>query len=308
MSRPQPVRRARVRLPSSGLGLRDARAVALKYLFAKPREEYSGLPPNLGELACWDALDNGLQLVRFIPLFLYAFHGVPRPRTLVASIFNPSAFVITRTVQRRVRIAIYKGLMLSSESVANIRRIVLLGFWIQVLVRRAVAHICGVHPEPQSKTERLAVTGEVIASLGEAFDVLAFLTGTGMFWSALGWSRGESKELLHRRRYGLERIGVMVSLVAIPLQIYVTNRRSKEDKEALELLPEHTSESILFRRRLHWNAVERICLVADGSFTLLEALAPDADKEAMEASTGLLAALLRLRRVWSEACYGGLEL
>lgn len=307
-SRSASFRYPRVHAPEAIEQLRHARATVITLLFSKAIEEHGGVPPNTRELCNWDALDNSLQLLRFIPLLLYACHGVPRPRTLIASITNPSAFVVSRTVDRRVRIAIYKGLMLFSETVANIRRFALLIYWARAIATRAVNYVCGTHTGLESTTERLIEASEVTASVGEAFDVLAFLTGNSLFWRTLGWSRGGSRVLLHRRRLGLERIGVWISLVAIAMQIYVAHRRSSEDREILADTAGQTSESKLLRRRLHWLAVERLCLVADGTFTLLEALAPQADKEGVEASTGALAAALRLRRIWNEACYGGLEL
>ncbi|WFD35168.1 hypothetical protein MCUN1_002018 [Malassezia cuniculi] len=308
MSRRVTFRRVQAQTPHAIKQVHGAKNTLLTLVFSKPLEELGGVPPNYRELLNWDAVDNTLQLLRFIPLLVYACHDVRRPRTIIQSIANPSAFVVTRTVERRFRIVIYKGLLLVSETIANVRRLALLVYWARVLVERALSHMSGQVYDPPSTTERLVTISEVVASVGEAFDVLAFITGNSLFWRTLGWTRGGSKELLHRRRIGLERVGVWVSLVAIIMQYYVARRRSAEDKESLESTSGRPSESILLRRRLHWLAVERLCLVADGSFTLLEALMPQSDKEGVEASTGAFAATLRLRRIWNEACYGALEL
>jgi len=286
---------------------------------------YSGThraPLNWLALITYDGVDNGMQVVRYAFLFLHVVLGVRAPHTLLAALRHPVALLVARTLPKHARRAGWKWLMVASEAIANVRRLFLLSWWVYAILRRAAQRLWQKGSgERTPLTERLAEAGEFVASLGEACDVFAFLTGTGLFWNVLGWN--EKTKWSARRRRGLERVGVFVGLAAVALQFYVQVRRSEEETTALgearrqlqhvlenpaEKLPERDAfdTCMLHQRRLHFIAVERTSLLADASFGLFEAAYPDADKDLYESTAGLVAATLRLTKVHSEARDGEL--
>lgn len=299
------------------------------------------------EFLCWDATDNGLQAVRFTLLLLHVYARLRPPRTAFHAIARPVSYTLAYILSRQRRIALGRSLLIASEGVANVRRFALLALWILTCFKelRMRCHVAAVgRPTPyvpMPLEERIAMGGEIVAHLGESFDVAAFLTGSGLFWRAFGLPvTSELPPWLQRRRRGLERVGVFVSLAALALQQYALHLRRLSIRRQMhssvhvmqtELMPmagealeEHANRDealdrhrrvqeqyallVAERRRMRWLNIERICLYSDALFTTVEALAPDEDKEMLEASTGLVAAVLRLLRLWNEVRFGSLDL
>ena len=299
------------------------------------------------ELLCWDALDNGLQALRFALLLLHVYARLRPPRTTFYAIVRPISYALAYMLSRKCRIALSRGLLIASEGVANVRRVALLALWMLTCSKelrmrlRESSQGDSVSDEPIPFVERVAIGGEVVAHLGELFDVLAFFTGSGLFWRAFGLSvTSELPPWLQRRRRGLERVGVFVSLGALALQQYalhlrrasiqrhihgsihrlqqelvpiaggaVTEPSSRDETpERYRRMQEQYALLVAVRRRMCWLIIERICLYSDALFTTVEALAPDEDKVMLEASTGLVAAVLRLLRLWNEVRFGSLDL
>jgi len=341
---------------------------------------------NWENLLCWDAADNGLQALRFSLLLLHLHSRLPSPRSSWNAMINPTGYVVMRLLTEQQRKSLRRGLLLSTEGVANARRFALLGLWIYTFIKevslqwhknKARTHAAGfkqrkekraemttvekhTNPtvecsilednentecvekpagrEPLCITDFVASIGDFVAHVGESFDVAAFLHGSGLFWNAFGMKNiAELPPWLQRRRRGLERVGVFVSLAALVIQIYVAHRRRKgimremmhsvkamrreikrmdEDRDAAqELVPrarlsvEQTYNTLLAeRRRLRWLSIEQWCLYGDMAFTLTEAWAPTNDNELLEASTGLFAAILRMLRLWNEIRFGSLDI
>lgn len=289
------------------------------------------------------------QALRFVFLLLESHYRIAPPQTRLQAVRHPTVFVVSRLLAKSTRLLLSKWLMILSEGIANVRRLALMALWLylggkHVAPRAAAPGADDDDDDHASTTERLALAGEVLAGLGEGCDVLAFLTGSGLFWRALGLRR-RPQGWMQRRRRGLERVGVFVSLAALLVQLGVTARRNDEitedmgrsvqtmqtQLEAFDAAAAHgdpapadvrpTDEASVrthveaeyvgylhSRRRLRWLGIERVCLCADAGFTLYEAWAPDRDKDFVEASTGLLAAVLRLLRLWNEARFGSLDL
>ncbi|WFD31893.1 hypothetical protein MSPP1_002934 [Malassezia sp. CBS 17886] len=265
------------------------------------------------ELATWDTTDNTLQVLRFVFLYLYARFRVPPPRTAASALMHPVAFVASRTMPRRRRRAASKCFMVSSEALANVRRLAILAH----ITRAGGSYVRGrlftkdSTEDAPERTARLAALADVVGYAGEACDVLAFLTGTGLFWQALGFTRRTRHSWTAvRQRQGLERVGVYVSLVAILLQIVVVRRRRAESYAALDGAALHLEKEDyhFLQRRLRWLRIERVCLWGDLGFTAFEAAAATADKELFEASTGLFASIMRLARILSEHHNGPLDI
>ena len=229
---------------------------------------------------------------------------------------------------------------MATEGVANVRRLVLVSWWVYTLGKE-----CRVRSQrgaqdvaPHRALDSLAQVGECLAHVGESFDVASFLQGSGLFWRALGMSAvADLPPWLQRRRRGLERVGVFVSLLALIIQLYVEHQRRKrilrsmmhhvqsmqrevrridnERSAAQQIVPqarERVEEAyaclVTERRRLRWLGVERLCLWGDMAFTLTEAWAPSHDHELLEAGTGLVAAVLRILRLWNEVRFGALDI
>ncbi|WFD20751.1 hypothetical protein MCAP1_003004 [Malassezia caprae] len=299
------------------------------------------------QFLCWDATDNGLQAVRFALLLLHVYARLRPPRSTFHAIARPISYTLTHVLSQQRRIALGRSLLIASEGVANVRRLALLALWMLTCFKelsmrwRAANENHPVPHEPMPLEERAAIGGEIVAHLGESFDVAAFFTGSGLFWRAFGLPvTSELPPWLQRRRRGLERIGVFVSLAALALQQYALHLRRLSIRRQIhssihlmqqELLPmagealeEHKSRDealerhrrvqeqyallVAERRRMRWLNIERICLYSDTLFTTVEALAPDEDKEMLEAGTGLVAAVLRLLRLWNEVRFGSLDL
>ena len=287
-------------------------------------------------LVGWDAVDNGLQAVRFVLLLVDAHYRVAPPRTPWAKVRRPSVYLLTQTLSKASRVALGKWLMIVSEGVANVRRIALMVVWafsgVAQLLRRSKAE----EDEVPSVTERFETLAEVLGNVAEACDVAAFLSGSGLFWGVFGLRR-EPRGWVQRRRRGVERVGTYVGLLTLVVHVYVLARRNQEIAEDMgesvktmqmqleqydaavqhdaaappsvkETVTQEYKDYVLNRRRLRWLGIERTCLYCDASFTLFEAWAPDAEKDLLEASTGLLAAVLRLLRLWNEARFGALDI
>ncbi|PKI83496.1 hypothetical protein MVES_002648 [Malassezia vespertilionis] len=254
----------------------------------------------------------------------------------MSATLSPIVFLTTRTVRRPRRIALGKGTALASEAIANVRRFALLLLWAytgsQHVMERLAYH--AADEEHPGQVDRIMTLGDVVANVGEAFDVLAFLSGSGLFWSVLGgWTL--------RRRHGLERVGVFVSLASLVIHLYGLHRRRIEiteemlestrvvqnqldtyDRMALRKEPasaqdvsmaeatvqDEYEQYITNKRRMRWLGMEQIRVVSDASFTLYEACAPDADTNMLEASAGLVTGVLGLLRQWHEARYGSLDI
>ncbi|WFD28253.1 hypothetical protein MNAN1_003260 [Malassezia nana] len=328
------VRRARSVLTSHGLELVEPSPFVSETLWR--------------QFLCWDATDNGLQAVRFALLLLHVYARFRPPRTTWQAIMRPVSYWVAYTLPRKQRIAMGRGLLIASEGVANVRRLALLTLWVLTCVKELRARLrlasWSGHKSDELtlKEERVALLGELMAHLGESFDVAAFFTGNGLFWRALGLPvTSEWPPWLERRRRGLERVGVFVSLGALALQLYALhlrrtsirhqiqssvqqmqmelqhmaqepqneqNSRNKALQHRHRRVQDQYASLIAERRRLRWLNIEQICLYSDTLFTTVEALAPDEDKEMLEASTGLLAAVLRLLRLWNEVRFGSLDL
>lgn len=297
-------------------------------------------------------------------LLLDAHYQVDVPRTRAQALRHPSVWALSRTLAKPTRLWLGKWLMILSEGVANVRRASLLLVWLVWSVRRlrtvrrtrtALVAPNDAPPTPRVPlTERLALAGEALATLAEAFDMLAFATGAGLFWRALGLRR-RPQGWMQRRRRGLERVGVFVSLGALAVQLYVLRVQQREtvdemrasadavqyqletfdrpdaevdvapdakpDADTADAAAADTADDTAFvagdtpydqylanRRRLRWLGIERVCVCSDASFALYEACAPDREKDLFEATTGLLAAALRLLRLWNEARFGALDI
>ncbi|EPQ30710.1 uncharacterized protein PFL1_01611 [Pseudozyma flocculosa PF-1] len=65
--------------------------------------------------------------------------------------------------------------------------------------------------------ERLSTLCDALSVLGEACDVAAFMAGSGIFWRAVGFA--ELGVLGRRRRKGIERVGVLLSLCSVLLSL-----------------------------------------------------------------------------------------
>lgn len=291
-------------------------------------------------------------------LLLDAHYQVDVPRTRAQALRRPSVWVLSRTLAKPTRLWLGQWLMILSEGVANLRRASLLVVWLVWSVQRLWAR--RTHPvvvaqtdtpptPPAPHTERLALAGEALATLAEGCDMLAFASGTGLFWRALGLRR-RPQGWIQRRRRGVERVGVFVSLGALAVQLYVLHVQQRETLDEMHASAgavQHQLETfdapeahrpdapdapdapaawdtdapaasavaatpydqyLANRRRLRWLGIERVCVCSDASFALYEACAPDREKDRFEASTGLLAATLRLLRLWNEARLGALDI
>lgn len=250
---------------------------------------------------------------------------------------HPSAYAVSHTLSKPTRIAVGRWLMLVSEGIASLRRFALLVRWLfsgSAHLLRKLRHVAVVDEEAPSLTARLATLSDVLGHVSESLNMLALFSGSGLFWMALGWRR-EPKGWVQRRRQGLERVGVYVSLAHVTLDLYLYTRRNEEialdmGKSAQLMQTQlaqfdtqgkggHVDPSVSLtvqseyvrylrnRRRLRWLRVERACLLCDGSFTLLEVYAPDREKDVFEATTGMITAVLQLLRGWNEARFGSLE-
>ncbi|KAN0065479.1 hypothetical protein ACQY0O_001315 [Thecaphora frezii] len=69
----------------------------------------------------------------------------------------------------------------------------------------------------QTWEARLSSVCDALAVLGEACDVAAFMAGSGLFWRAVGFT--ELGILGRRRRKGIERVGVLLSLCSVVLSL-----------------------------------------------------------------------------------------
>ncbi|KAL4399352.1 hypothetical protein ACI68E_003731 [Malassezia pachydermatis] len=289
----------------------------------------------------WEAADNGLQALRFSLLLMHVHARLRRPRKAWEIVSNPTGFVVTRLLTSPQHKALGRALLLASEGVANIRRLALLTLWIYTCTKELLARLRtgeDLVEEPPTAIEQFASLGEVTAHVGESFDVAAFLGGSGLFWLAFGMPlKVEFPPWFQRRRRGLERIGVFVTLVSLVLQLYTVHLRRKaitttmfrnvramqsemkridEDTTMSKKMVSSARERVEHeytafasqRRRLRWLGIERLCLYSDSIFTILEAWAPDEDKEMLEASTGLIASVLRLLRLWNEVRFGPLDI
>ena len=318
--------------PRSGMASSAVRRVARRC------EDDAPIPWH--ELLCWDATDNALQALRFSLLLLHVHARAPPPTTAWEAIRNPTGYAFVRLSSLRGRKRIRHGLLVATEGVANVRRLVLVSWWVYTLGKE-----CRVRSQrgaqdvaPHRALDSLAQVGECLAHVGESFDVASFLQGSGLFWRALGMSAvADLPPWLQRRRRGLERVGVFVSLLALIIQLYVEHQRRKrilrsmmhhvqsmqrevrridnERSAAQQIVPqarERVEEAyaclVTERRRLRWLGVERLCLWGDMSFTLTEAWAPSHDHELLEAGTGLVAAVLRILRLWNEVRFGALDI
>ena len=292
------------------------------------------------ELLCWDATDNGLQALRFALLLLHVHARLAPPKTAWEAIRNPAGYALMRLSTIRARKRIRHGLLVATEGVANARRLALVSLWVYTLGKecRVRCRRCAQDVTPLGAVDSLALLGEFLAHVGESFEVASFLHGSGLFWRALGMSTvTELPPWLQRRRRGLERVGVFVSLLALLVQLYVEHRRRKmisrsmmqcvqsmqqevrridNDRGAAQQIVPQARECVeeayacllTERRRLRWLGVERLCLWGDMAFTLTEAWAPSHDHELLEASTGLVAAVLRILRLWNEVRFGALDI
>ncbi|WFD41548.1 hypothetical protein MPSI1_000179 [Malassezia psittaci] len=192
------------------------------------------LVPEWREVLGWDVLDNGLQLTRFVILLIDAHYQRDPPRTRLQALRHPSIYMISHTLRKSTRIAIAKWLIIISEGVANFRRFSLFLFWLFGGVRH-FASKGKIHPdlEPESesfedvKIERLAAVGEILDNSAEGCDMLAFLSGNGLFWRAIGLRR-RPQGWIQRRRLGLERVGVFLGLASFVIQSLVLSKRKKQ--------------------------------------------------------------------------------
>ncbi|WFC97110.1 hypothetical protein MBRA1_003776 [Malassezia brasiliensis] len=350
----------------------DAHAAALVYVPSETRPPalrrrlLPRLPPARRDevqrfVLRWDTVDNALvrrtltqQALRFVFLLLDAHYQVGVPRTRAQALRRPSVWALTRTLARPTRRWLGQWLVILSEGIANLRRASLLLVWLVWSAQRlgarhtqprVVAQADAPPTPPAPHTERLALAGEALATLAEGCDMLAFATGAGLFWRALGLRR-RPQAWIQRRRRGVERVGVFVSLGALAVQLYVLHVQQRETRDEMHasigavqhqletldapdarakapdapaegptdapaadaVAPAPYDQYLANRRRLRWLGIERVCVCSDASFALYEACAPDREKDQFEASTGLLAATLRLLRLWNEARWGALDI
>ena len=85
------------------------------------------------ELLCWDATDNALQALRFSLLLLHVHARAPPPTTAWEAIRNPTGYAFVRLSSLRGRKRIRHGLLVATEGVANVRRLVLVSWWVYTL-------------------------------------------------------------------------------------------------------------------------------------------------------------------------------
>lgn len=294
-------------------------------------------------LMTWDAADNALQALRFSLLLMHVHARLPQPVKLSEILLNPTGYVASRLLSRQKQRALGRGLLVSTEAVANVRRLSLLMLWAYTCYRdlsQRVRRGEETDKGSESAVEQFASISELTDHLGESFDVMALISGSGLFWRALGMPLAvEPPPWIQRRRRGLERMGVFVSLAALVLQLYTVHLRRQAITRAMNRNVRSMQEEVQRidapgsapppkqlvaaargrvedeykafasqRRRLRWLGIERLCLYSDLLFAILETWAPDEDKEMVEASTGLFSAVLRLLRVWNEMRFGALDI
>ncbi|WFC97464.1 hypothetical protein MYAM1_000178 [Malassezia yamatoensis] len=192
------------------------------------------LAPDWREVLGWDVLDNGLQLTRFVILLIDAHYQRDPPRTRLQALRHPSIYFISHTLRKSTRIAIAKWLIIISEGIANFRRFSLFVFWLFGGVRHFASRQ-KIRPDlelesesiEEVQTERLAAIGEILDNVAEGCDMLAFLSGNGLFWRAIGLRR-RPQGWIQRRRLGLERVGVFVGLASFVMESLVLSRRKKQ--------------------------------------------------------------------------------
>lgn len=182
-------------------------------------------------LSHWEGRDRGLQLLQSTSLLVHSLLTAPPHRV---SYFSP--LVLVFAFPRAARRLTLRRIHLASESIANLRRLLLLGRWLSEVVQAMNEALPsgqvtiksdkeeeekereeeeeedeaekdqaeGVSSWKQKWRRRLEAGGEYLALLGEACDVAAFLGGSSILWRVAG-----GKVASTRQRRGLERIGVL---------------------------------------------------------------------------------------------------
>ncbi|SNX86422.1 uncharacterized protein MEPE_05131 [Melanopsichium pennsylvanicum] len=77
------------------------------------------------------------------------------------------------------------------------------------------------------KLSHLSFATETLATVGEACETAAVFAGGGMFWRAVGIQRLGLPLLSRRRRQGIERLGIVVSLCSVLVSLLVLRMERK---------------------------------------------------------------------------------
>lgn len=77
------------------------------------------------------------------------------------------------------------------------------------------------------KLSHLEAAAESLATVGEACETAAVLAGGGMFWRAVGIQKLGLPFLSRRRRQGIERLGIVLSLCSVLLSLLVLRMERK---------------------------------------------------------------------------------
>ncbi|GAC95871.1 protein transport protein [Pseudozyma hubeiensis SY62] len=77
------------------------------------------------------------------------------------------------------------------------------------------------------RLSHLEAAAESLATIGEACETAAVLAGGGMFWRAVGIQRLGLPFLSRRRRQGIERLGIVLSLCSVLLSLLVLRMERK---------------------------------------------------------------------------------
>ena len=80
----------------------------------------------------------------------------------------------------------------------------------------------------------LEAAAESLSTLGEACETAAVLAGGGMFWRAVGIQRLGLPFLSRRRRQGIERLGIVLSLCSVLLSLLVLRRERRALRSELK--------------------------------------------------------------------------
>ncbi|CDW97148.1 hypothetical protein [Sporisorium scitamineum] len=169
------------------------------------------------------------------------------------------------------------------------------------------------------RLSHLEAAAELLATVGEACETAAVLAGGGMFWRAVGIQRLGLPFLSLRRRQGIERLGIVLSLCSVLLSLLVLRMEHKALRSELRSAHRRIirandklgwatdlAESDLrrVRRNLKLNFWEKIANFSESIFLSYEAAAPHIDKDGVEGWTGLLASAIRLSSLWRQIGWG----
>ncbi|SYW79078.1 uncharacterized protein UBRO2_02762 [Ustilago bromivora] len=213
-------------------------------------------------LKTWEGREHVLHFSHSLILLLYSSLDHPVPQTYRGAMLRPAGTVLALSFPKPVRVALMQRIYTTAEGVDNFRRVILIARWVTAATEAAMEHWQqrqaskkrglkmddsvppnlatfdaseegqggaekGFTDAPAAKLGKITGRGDATGAIGEACETAAALAGGGMFWRAVGIQKLGIPFLSGRRRQGIERLGIVLSLCSVLLSLLVLRMERK---------------------------------------------------------------------------------